>query len=338
MFSHEVIKSLRKYYKRLPKDSGAYSIVKDLTTTVWNSHKFHFGEANEITEITGINGRKKNDPNAFSDPLDHDLILPYYNCWFDFKTSVQKNQKVVLDNGDVVPISEYLDREKMNVSYKKGFFIKEDIPNSLLSSINFYNTSKNSNNWGFTPIVYFISLSKPIKMNIEACEFIHNLLGNEFSRKNIEKMLNTIKDGNIFPAPMFEADILAKNMDRQTAQIDMINLDLVEAAVRLLNCRNIVTEEINAKRKVKVGKKTKKKNLGYTYKILDILHPPTRKDYIDSEDTGRKTRKHVCRKHYRHYYDKPLFGKYYGRYLIPSHVRGSRKYGKVDKDYNVKVT
>ena len=108
MFSHEAIKSLRHYCRMLPKTSEAYVVSKDLATAIWQSHKFHFGNATDVTEIVGINGRRKNDPKAFSDPTDNDLILPYNTCWFDFNTPFDEMKKVLLDTGEIVPIKEHI--------------------------------------------------------------------------------------------------------------------------------------------------------------------------------------------------------------------------------------
>ena len=45
---------------------------------------------------------------------------------------------------------------------------------------------------------------------------------------------------------------------------------------------------------------------------------------------------HVCRGHFATYSEeKPLFGKYAGRFWIPAHVRGKREVGLVGKDYAV---
>lgn len=45
---------------------------------------------------------------------------------------------------------------------------------------------------------------------------------------------------------------------------------------------------------------------------------------------------HIVRGHFSTYSEeKPLFGKYAGRFWIPAHVRGSEKVGKVFKDYSI---
>ncbi len=70
------------------------------------------------------------------------------------------------------------------------------------------------------------------------------------------------------------------------------------------------------------------------YHILKI-HKPGQKIKKDS-GTGENEGKmplHVVRGHLADYTENGLFGKYFGTYFIPSHVRGNEKNGKVTKDY-----
>lgn len=77
----------------------------------------------------------------------------------------------------------------------------------------------------------------------------------------------------------------------------------------------------------------------YEYYTLEIDPYKMSTRYTDESDpTGIKHRMHLCRGHFSTYTeDKPLFGKYVGRYWIPSHVRGSAELGVIDKDYRVKL-
>lgn len=53
---------------------------------------------------------------------------------------------------------------------------------------------------------------------------------------------------------------------------------------------------------------------------------------------GLKRAMHICRGHFSEYSEeKPLFGKYAGRFWVPAHVRGTAEVGKVVKDYAVKA-
>lgn len=51
---------------------------------------------------------------------------------------------------------------------------------------------------------------------------------------------------------------------------------------------------------------------------------------------GLQRAMHICRGHFSTYTeDKPLFGKYSGRFWVPAHVRGSSDAGRIIKDYRV---
>lgn len=57
-----------------------------------------------------------------------------------------------------------------------------------------------------------------------------------------------------------------------------------------------------------------------------------------AEKTGLKRALHICRGHFATYTEeKPLFGKYAGRFWVPAHVRGTTEAGQVIKDYSVKA-
>jgi hypothetical protein len=107
----------------------------------------------------------------------------------------------------------------------------------------------------------------------------------------------------------------------------------------LLNCKNISLQKhehdrVTAKRLLK---RDGVAAAHYRYHTLVV-----RKGFSDSDGPGQKTETmplHVCRGHYRTYTaDAPLFGRYTGRYYVPSHARGTAKNGIVDKDYVVKTT
>ena len=73
------------------------------------------------------------------------------------------------------------------------------------------------------------------------------------------------------------------------------------------------------------------------YKTLDIelFRKQVRQD-VQPGESEIKRALHICRGNFAHYTeDKPLFGKYTGTYWRPMHVRGSKQFGEVIKDYRV---
>ena len=61
--------------------------------------------------------------------------------------------------------------------------------------------------------------------------------------------------------------------------------------------------------------------------------------YGGDESTPFAKRMHLCRGHFSNYTEeRPLFGKYVGRYWIPDHMRGNPELGTIEKDYLVDPT
>ena len=115
---------------------------------------------------------------------------------------------------------------------------------------------------------------------------------------------------------------------------------LVCSSVMLLNTKNIVTidnpppAKLNKKR-IKNGKQPL-----FTYKTLRLQLPAKkrRKGSGPATATDNTTRLHLCRGHFKTYTeDKPLLGKFTGRYWWQPHARGDKTKGVVMKDYEVKI-
>jgi len=115
---------------------------------------------------------------------------------------------------------------------------------------------------------------------------------------------------------------------------------LLNFALMLLNTKNITTIDnppparLNKKR-VKNGKQPL-----FTYKTLRLQLPAKkrRKGSGPAMATNNTTRLHLCRGHFKTYTeDKPLLGKFTGRYWWQPHARGDKSQGVVMKDYEVKI-
>ncbi len=112
---------------------------------------------------------------------------------------------------------------------------------------------------------------------------------------------------------------------------------ILETFLMLLNCRNIETLDHEPPAKLNKSRKKKGKCPIFTYKTLVIK--PTSKKQKEQEALGLwENRIHLCRGHFKEYTeDKPLFGKYVGRYWWQPSVRGQNKKGVVIKDYKLET-
>lgn len=108
-----------------------------------------------------------------------------------------------------------------------------------------------------------------------------------------------------------------------------------------MHCKNVKQTEAVELATAKNGERfhRQRKIPKYTFRTLEInpMKEVLRKEG-NIEANGLKKALHICRGHFATYSpDHPLFGKYVGTFWKPDHVRGSEEYGKVVKNYAVKV-
>jgi hypothetical protein len=140
--------------------------------------------------------------------------------------------------------------------------------------------------------------------------------------------------------PIVAGQRVQQNMDKQALldQCDAIASFLLDALI-LLDCKNISLgpKPQEEKQAIRATKRYGGNPDDYRYYVLNIRPPGAKFDY-PSEELGIMP-EHVCRGHFSEYgpeYNKGLlFGKYSGRFYIPSHVRGNKKNGVIEKDYSV---
>ena len=113
---------------------------------------------------------------------------------------------------------------------------------------------------------------------------------------------------------------------------------IISKLINFLSCKNIKVVE-NEPSKILNKSRVKKGKLPFvSYKTLELS--PVGKTKKEHESKGLWTnRVHLCRGHSKEYTaDKPLFGRYTGRYWWQPAVRGRNRDGVVMKDYEVKPT
>jgi len=118
----------------------------------------------------------------------------------------------------------------------------------------------------------------------------------------------------------------------------LLNLEMVEHSLKLLNCKNIITEKIIAPKILnKKRRKSGRVDL-FDYHVLNIIVPSNKKTSNKKTEPLSHNRVHLCRGHFKEYtIEKPLFGKLTGLYWWQPHVRGQNKKGIVLKDYVVNL-
>jgi hypothetical protein len=109
-------------------------------------------------------------------------------------------------------------------------------------------------------------------------------------------------------------------------------------AVSFAHCRNVQLVDAAPSRQVRrAALRTQQPCLVYKTLVIDPAHPVVRHEQRRVQ-SGEQVPKalHLVRGHFAVYTDeKPLFGRYSGRFFIPMHTRGTLRGGLVVKDYAV---
>ena len=140
--------------------------------------------------------------------------------------------------------------------------------------------------------------------------------------------------------PGFGLDIPKPGRDASFDSVIHEKVWHLNAMLMLLNTKNITTidnpppAKLNKKR-IKNGKQPL-----FTYKTLRLQLPAKKRKkgsgpVMPNDNT---TRLHLCRGHFKTYTEeKPLLGRFTGRYWWQPHARGDKTKGVVMKDYEVKI-
>lgn len=111
-------------------------------------------------------------------------------------------------------------------------------------------------------------------------------------------------------------------------------------ATSFMHCKNVArVENDGAYPSRQARREAERKNFPKPAAFYTLQIEPMKKVLATEggiAQNGLKKALHICRGHFSEYSEeKPLFGKYAGRFWIPAHVRGSAEIGLVGKDYAV---
>lgn len=109
-------------------------------------------------------------------------------------------------------------------------------------------------------------------------------------------------------------------------------------SIALLNCKNISTVERHPDQKLSRAFQQRHGEPLHKYHVLTI-NPGLSKSYDNTEKRERHETllpHHLVRGHFKTYSpEKPLLGRFFGRFFWSPHARGDKKNGTVEKDYRV---
>jgi hypothetical protein len=146
---------------------------------------------------------------------------------------------------------------------------------------------------------------------------------------------STKEDGSIDrEAPLKVADMTLGFADLNAGQ----HIFPFALALSFMHCKNVGRQAVPMGRTARRVAMRRKEPI-YSYDVLEI--GPMRQ-VLDGEGQagtgGLQRAMHICRGHFATYTaERPLFGKFSGRFWMPQHVRGSARNGVAVRDYDVRV-
>jgi len=342
MFVNQALKSFRKQLKEA-KDStrSRFSLGLDNTKILVNhmldTQNFHMGSDNMLETINDLTQRMKEGQEAFIGEAAFDVKLPFDLCWFDYLDSNM--------------LEKFFGERFKGVSVKVGMLVgrvnpedPKDYP-EIISIIPCFSYGP-TKSWSLCGTVLYVKVGALFNRKEltdiynHCCPAIEDTIGNKrLLNQHIESGLQS----NYLSMPTIDfwthdADDHTKIWRDLGEAIGNHAVSTLNIFLMLLNCQNVITETIHKK------KKDKRKSIpkSEVYKILKfkVKKASKRREYDEQDEQLNETIMplHICKGHPKTYTeDRPLFGKYVGRWWWTGQVRGDPEKGILIKDYQAVV-
>jgi hypothetical protein len=311
MHGHHVIDDLNYFLTRPINDHLYKEGVRVAVNAIKSAQHFYLGPYEElILPLRAFQEKAKDEP-LFLGMCGEHIRLPYKSCWFEFE-----DKSFIPNETTAVP--------------KRGLLVTELQPR--LISVIILNWTQEWRRWTLNPQLYMVSIGKRFGEDPLLRKAITELI---LSRGGSIELVNSCMAGNIYPMQ----SMLAMNPKAsiEMAKDDQRDLFVLNSALMLLSCKNVITEDHVPSQKLNKKRRKNDKQELFTYKTLLLKLPADKTNRKDVQShTEEKHRIHLCRGHFKYYDDKaPLFGKHTGLYWWDAHLRGDKNEGLVVKDYSV---
>lgn len=135
-------------------------------------------------------------------------------------------------------------------------------------------------------------------------------------------------------------DIYSEEIEEQNiSSLFVTGCSIAHLVLLFLSCKNITTRTVPAPERLNKKRRKNRQLPICEYKVLEV-NPLSGVRYLTkspSQSSQGLMRVHLCRGHFKEYPpDRPLFGKYSGRFWWQPAVRGEKKRGILNKDYTLK--
>lgn len=300
MWAHQAIGDLSEFLKAETGDENYRAACTDVLKFLKKSQHFYLGHCVEYIDLM----KRSSNSRVFFEENAVSVKLPYDICcfWFDNSNNYETDQKIKIKRKAVVCMK---DTRRVNESF-------------ILMSLNYL---VNSGKWILDPHAVCISVGVDYKAG-------------DHGPKNF-----AIYSGNMIIFPLFQHKREYTEFEKTEIIKDFQQeLSALNAVLMLLSCQNISYETIEPPAKLNKKRRKKGKEEMVKYHVLN-LHPLSSKTISKSGVQTEETKRvHLCRGHFKTFTeDKPLFGRFTGRYWWQPQVRGDKEKGIVNKDYKVEV-
>lgn len=315
MYGHHVVDDFNDLIKKPVKDKAYFDAVKSAVNSIKHAQHFFLGSYNELIQPLSSFAEEQKETQVFLGSSSKYVRLPYKSCWFEFE---DKSFTV----GETMPVP------------KRGLLVDEldfDLFRVLI-----VNWVEQWRKWVLSPQIYMVLVGRTFGDDLERTG---KKVANAALRRGAPPaFLDWLMKSNTYPMSVTD-----KQLSWDTAMgcraDDQRDLYVLNAALLLLNCKNIETEDNQPPSKLNRKRSKNGKQELFTYKTLALKLPSTRQDpHGNAGCNDNRVRIHLCRGHFKIFTDDaPLFGKHTGLYWWDPHVRGDKTKGLVVKDYTVKT-
>ena len=298
MYAHDVIDDIHKTLLqfrqgRPPQVAGYLEALEKMCPVIRDARKFHMGEVSDLENMMpGHNGRP-----FFTDDPEY-LRLPYPVTWLDFSFS-DSAQAESCNSNDVPRI----------INSKEAVLVSEAGAPTFLVAY-FFSYIKELVQWIPAEFCVFICVG--------GCHGINKALLDKCTGKsNVESGKGTV-------TAVWFVDAPPNHKDHLLTREYNLNFRLLEASLRVLNCRNIQPAKVPAPEKLNKKRGRSGKTPLFGYHVLNIAAPG--QGTGSPHRQGGLQRVHLCRGHIKHYTAlQPLLGKHVGAFWWEPHLRGGGK-------------
>lgn len=244
MYGHNVIEDLLDLKKNnVVADPLFNQGLEIVIKSIKDAQHFHLGTFREF--ILPLQKIFHDNSRPFLGECGEHVRLPYKTCWFEFEDSYPD-----------IPVEEDVPR--------RGMLVMEMDADVIWVWI--VNWTKLIKKWILSPQCYFVIIGKTINEHEPLRQMATDFLTRNGASQSV---IQSCYESNVWPQPMITS------MDAKTLhdlqRDDHRDLVALNAALMLLNCKNVISEDNPPPEKLNKKRKKRGKTELFTYKTLKLI-------------------------------------------------------------------